>query len=131
MDAAITRFNRQRVGGGFAPDEVNCIKLATEILADEETLPQLAEMPADNLSRLSFFKGFLNLIKHHYYTFLDNPDQENPKILITGLLVDGYSFALRAKRALKHQHTVGRDDLIICNSMCEMVQPGGSSGGNG
>ena len=47
-------------------------------------------------------------------------------MLITGLLVDGYGFALRAKRAVEHKRTnpTGHDDLIIVNAICEMVQPG-------
>lgn len=124
LDAAIARFNRQRAADVFAPDEVNCRKLATEILAKDETLPQLAEMPADNLSRQSFFRGFLNMTKHHYYTFLDKPDLEDPKILITGLLVDGYGFALRIKRAVEHRQTVGKDDITIVYAVCEMAEPG-------
>ena len=124
LDAAIARFNQQRVRGGFATDEVNCKKLATKILADDETLPQLAELPDDSLSREAFFEAFLNMTKHHYYTFLDKPEIEYPKILITGLLVDGYGFALRAKRAIEYKHTVGKDDITIVYAICEMVGPG-------
>ena len=124
LDAAITRFNQQRIAGVFDPDAVNSKKLAEEILEVNETLPLLAEMPADEASRSSFFSGFLRLVHHHYYTSLDKPKLEDSNLLITGLLVDGYSFALRAKRAIEHKHTSGKDDLIICNSICEMVEPG-------
>lgn len=124
LDMTISRFNTQRELKAFGSDEENSKKLADEILAPTETLPLLAEMPADKSSRFSFFAGFKNLVHHGYYTFLDKPQLEDPKILITGLLVDGYGFALRAKRAIEHKQTVGKDDLIIVNAICEMVQPG-------
>jgi len=124
LDAAIAHFNAQMEAGIFKPDEVNSKKLAEEILEPGETLPLLSEMPLDPQSSNAFFNGFLNLVHHHYYTFLDKPELEDPNLLITGLLVDGYGFALRAKRAIEHKHTVGKDDLIIVNAICEMVQPG-------
>lgn len=124
LDAAIRQFNQQRKSGGFKADEVNSKKLATEILAVDEPLSLLGEMPQDTKTRNAFFKGFLDMVHNHYYTFLDKEELFDPKILISGLLVDGYSFALRLKRALEHKHTVGKDDLIICNAICEMVQPG-------
>lgn len=125
LDAAIRQFNQQRKSEGFkAADKVNSKKLATEILAVDEPLPLLGEMPQDTKTRNAFFRGFLDMIHNHYYTFLDKQELFDPKILISGLLVDGYSFALRAKRAVEHKHTGGKDDLIICNAICEMVQPG-------
>lgn len=108
----------------FKPDETNSRKLAEEILEPNTRLPLLSEMPLDTPSTSSFFAGFLTLVHYHYYTFVDKQEIEDPNLLITGLLVDGYGFALRAKRALEHRRTVGKDDLIIVNAICEMIQPG-------
>lgn len=124
LDAAIARFNEQRASGIFKPDEENSKRLAKEILEPKETLPLLSEMPSGLKEVYPFFAAFTNLIRHGYYTFVDKPELNDPNLLITGLLVDGYGVALRAKRAIEHRHTVGKDDLIIVNTICEMVQPG-------
>jgi len=124
LDAAITRFNQKRKVNDFGDDEVCSKKLAEEILGPNEILPLLAEMPTNIGIRFSFFAGFLNLIYHHYYTFVDRPEIADPKLLITGLLVDGYGFSLRAKRIFEKKPTIGKDDLIIVNAICEMTEPG-------
>ena len=124
LELAISRFNKNRDSGTFKTDEENSNKLANEILEPNETLPLLSEMLSGDNEVTPFFAAFTNLIHHGYYTFLDKPELEDPKLLITGLLVDGYGVALRAKRAIERKHTVGKDDLIIVNAICEMVQPG-------
>src|SRR3990167_6296018 len=126
LDTAIVRFNEQREKRTFKSDEVNSKKLAEQILAPKENLPTLPEMPSSVDSRAAYFSGLANLIRYHYYTFVDKLELEDPKMLITGLLVDGYGFALRAKRAVEHKRTnpTGHDDLIIVNAICEMVQRG-------
>jgi hypothetical protein len=124
LDMAIARFNEKRLSGTFGTDEENSSRLANEILEPGETLPLLSEMPSGPNETSPFFAAFTNLIHHGYYTFVNKPELEDPKLLITGLLVDGYGVALRAKRAIEHKHTVGKDDLVIVNAICEMVQPG-------
>lgn len=128
LDAAITNFNNLKQIRPFnGPFEVESKKLAETILAPNEELPTLSEMPQEPTDSFPFFSGFSKLIHHGYYTFVDKKPLETTEelnMLITGFLVDGYGFALRAKRTLEKRHGVPKSDLTIVNAICEMVPSG-------
>jgi hypothetical protein len=128
LDAAIANFNNVRQTRTFEePFEKESKILAESILTPDEQLPKLADMPQESGDTPPFFKGFARLIHHKYYTFVDKKKLESSEelnSLITGLLVDGYGFALRAKRAHEKQPSIPKSDLTIVNAICEMVPPG-------
>lgn len=128
LNRAIGNFNYfRRIVGFNGSFQKEATLLAKEILEPDENLPILSDLPRDEASTQSFLQGFTKLIHHGYYTFVDRtrlstPDELN--ILITGLLVDGYGFAVRGKRAYEKRRGYPKSDLTIVNAICEMVPSG-------
>ncbi|MFZ2199722.1 MAG: hypothetical protein WAV40_02960 [Microgenomates group bacterium] len=128
LNRGIGNFNyiRQKVGFN-GPYQKESAFLAKKILEPGENLPILSELPQDEPSTLLFFQGFLKLMRRGYYTFVDKKELstlEDLNILITSLLVDGYGFAVRGKRAYEKRQGHPKSDLTIVNAICEMVPRG-------
>lgn len=122
LDDTISLFNSLKISGDFPPDAVNAAKLVT-LLGPEEKLPLLSELMRERDSLFFFYHIFTGYMNTGLYTFMNKSAVSDPRLLVTGSLVDGYGFADRVKRKVKRKNILGIQNTIV-NVISELVQPG-------